>query len=69
MPKKRNYEGTRGTSDRNLRGASHAHAKTSPSSWAWLDALSRPLDSDMVEAAREQPAQQDRPDLDKLFPT
>jgi hypothetical protein len=61
MPKKRN---------RKMRGASHSRVKTSPSSsWAWLDALSAPLDPDMVEAALEQLAEQDRPDLDKLFPT
>ena len=35
--------------------------------WAWLDALVGPLDADFVEAATEQPAPQERPDLDTLF--
>lgn len=35
--------------------------------WAWLDALAGPLDADFVEAATEQAAPQDRPDLDTLF--
>ncbi|MEZ5832758.1 MAG: hypothetical protein R3D05_16410 [Dongiaceae bacterium] len=75
MPKKRNHEETRGTSGRKVRGAgSYTRAKKTrilprSESWAWLDALSGPLDPDMVEAALEQPTQQDRPDLDKLFPT
>jgi antitoxin VapB len=32
--------------------------------WAWLDALIAPLDDDFVQAAQEQPAQQERPALD-----
>jgi antitoxin VapB len=39
-----------------------------PKDWSWLDAISGPLDPDMIEAAREQPAEQERPGLDKLFP-
>jgi len=39
-----------------------------PKDWSWLDAISGPLDSDMIEAAREQPPEQERPELDKLFP-
>ena len=39
-----------------------------PKDWSWLDAISGPLDPDMIEAAREQPPEQKRPDLDKLFP-
>ncbi len=38
-----------------------------PKDWAWLDAISGPLDADMVEAAREQPAPRKRRGLDKLF--
>jgi antitoxin VapB len=38
-----------------------------PTDWAWLDALSAPLDADFQEAATEQPAAQERPDLDALF--
>jgi len=36
--------------------------------WAWLDAITGPLDPDMIAAALEQPAQQLRPGLDQLFP-
>lgn len=32
--------------------------------WAWLDALTGSLDDDFIEAASEQPAAQERPDLD-----
>lgn len=35
--------------------------------WAWLDALVGPLDADLQQAASEQPAAEDRPDLDQLF--
>ncbi len=35
--------------------------------WAWLDSITGRLDDDFVEAATEQPAQQDRPGLDDLF--
>ena len=35
--------------------------------WAWLDALSEKLDRDFIEAANEQPSQQQRPALDRLF--
>lgn len=35
--------------------------------WAWLDALAGPLDADFEQAAREQPAEQTRPELDHLF--
>ncbi|HEU4825367.1 MAG TPA: type II toxin-antitoxin system VapB family antitoxin [Dongiaceae bacterium] len=38
-----------------------------PKDWTWLDAISGPLDADMVEAARKQPAPQRRRGLDKLF--
>jgi antitoxin VapB len=32
--------------------------------WAWLDSVVGPLDDDFVQATREQPAEQDRPNLD-----
>jgi antitoxin VapB len=32
--------------------------------WAWLDALTGQLDDDFVQAASEQPAAQERPELD-----
>lgn len=35
--------------------------------WAWLDALAGPLDADFEQAAREQPAAQEREDLEHLF--
>jgi antitoxin VapB len=35
-----------------------------PQDWAWLDDLMGPLDEDLARAAIEQPAQQDRPELD-----
>ena len=38
-----------------------------PKDWAWLDALTGPVDSDFREAASEQPGPQERPVLDKLF--
>jgi antitoxin VapB len=35
--------------------------------WAWLDNLPGKFDDDCIEAANEQPDQQERPALDKLF--
>ncbi|HXW24440.1 MAG TPA: type II toxin-antitoxin system VapB family antitoxin [Xanthobacteraceae bacterium] len=35
--------------------------------WTWLDAIVGKLDEDFVRAANEQPRQQERPALDKLF--
>jgi antitoxin VapB len=35
--------------------------------WAWLDAIVGELDADFVAAVNEQPGQQERPELDKLF--
>ena len=35
--------------------------------WAWLDALAGPVDEDFKQAAAEQPAQQERPELGRLF--
>jgi antitoxin VapB len=37
--------------------------------WAWLDALQGKLDDDFIEAALEDPGEQQRPELDKLFPS
>ena len=39
-----------------------------PSDWAWLDALSGKFDDDFIAAVNEPVEQQERPDLDKLFP-
>jgi antitoxin VapB len=36
--------------------------------WEWLDAIVGQLDEDFVEAANEQPSEQERPALDRLFP-
>jgi antitoxin VapB len=38
-----------------------------PADWAWLDALSGPLDADFVEAAEAQPPMQERAALDEAF--
>lgn len=35
--------------------------------WAWLDAITGKLDKDFASGASEQPEQQARPALDKLF--
>jgi len=35
-----------------------------PENWAWLDALTGPLDDDFAKAAGEKPVPQERPDLD-----
>ena len=35
--------------------------------WAWLDSIVGKLDEDFVRAVEEQPEQQQRPALDKLF--
>jgi antitoxin VapB len=36
--------------------------------WTWLDALVGPVDEDFARAVNEQPNQQQRPELDELFP-
>ena len=38
-----------------------------PRDWAWLDALSGKLDADARAGALEEPADQHRPGIDKLF--
>jgi antitoxin VapB len=35
--------------------------------WSWLDAVAGKLDDDFVQAANEQPEQQERPALDASF--
>jgi antitoxin VapB len=35
--------------------------------WQWLDAIAEKLDDDFVQAVKEQPGQQDRPELEKFF--
>jgi antitoxin VapB len=35
--------------------------------WAWLDSIVGKLDEDFVQAANEEPEQQERSALDKLF--
>ena len=35
--------------------------------WQWLDAIAEKLDDDFVQAIKEQPGQQVRPALEKLF--
>jgi antitoxin VapB len=36
--------------------------------WEWLDHLPGKFDDDFIEAVNEPPGQQERPELDKLFP-
>jgi antitoxin VapB len=36
--------------------------------WAWLDALVGKLDDDVIAAVNEPVPEQERPELDKLFP-
>ena len=36
--------------------------------WDWLDKITGKLDEDFVRAVEEPVAQQERPELDKLFP-
>ena len=36
--------------------------------WAWLDALPGKFDEDFIQAVNEDPGQQERPELDELFP-
>ncbi|HEY9788561.1 MAG TPA: type II toxin-antitoxin system VapB family antitoxin [Candidatus Obscuribacterales bacterium] len=38
-----------------------------PDDWAWLDEITGMLDSDFIDAVLEQPEQQERPKLDRLF--
>jgi antitoxin VapB len=35
--------------------------------WSWLEAIAGQLDEDFVHAVEEQPEEQERPALDKLF--
>ena len=35
--------------------------------WDWLDALVGKLDKDFVDAVREQPKAQERPEIDEFF--
>jgi antitoxin VapB len=35
--------------------------------WSWLDAIVSELDHDFVEAVKEQPEPQQRPELDEFF--
>ena len=35
--------------------------------WSWLDAIVGQLDDEFVKAVKEQPEQQERPELDEFF--
>jgi antitoxin VapB len=35
--------------------------------WNWLDTIAGHLDQDLIQATEEEPSQQERPALDKLF--
>jgi hypothetical protein len=76
MPKQRNHgrvketAGAKGRTAANARRrAGQTHDCPTPKDWAWLDAISGSLDADMIEAALDQPPQQDRPNLETLFPS
>jgi len=75
MPKQRNRGRVKETGGAKRWTATNARRRGDtrngpmPKDWAWLDAISGPFDADMIEAALEQPVQQDRPDLEKLFPS
>ncbi len=36
--------------------------------WAWLDELPGKFDENFIQAVNEDPGQQERPELDELFP-
>jgi antitoxin VapB len=38
-----------------------------PETWAWLDAITGPLDNDFAEAAQEQPRPEEQAERDELF--
>ncbi|HRN83052.1 MULTISPECIES: AbrB family transcriptional regulator [Nitrosomonas] len=38
-----------------------------PTDWAWLDALSAPIDADFKQTSEEQDVLQEHPELDDLF--
>jgi antitoxin VapB len=35
--------------------------------WSWLDAFPGKFDEDFIQAVNEQPGEQERPELEKLF--
>ncbi len=38
-----------------------------PADWSWLDAIAGTMSEDFMKKGREQPAMQERPDLDEIF--
>lgn len=38
-----------------------------PGTWAWLDAIERPVDEDFLRAASEKPEEQRREELEDLY--
>ena len=64
LPKEYRFEGEQA---RIRRHGSAVILEPLPNDWSWLDTVSGPLDPDMIDAAREQPPQQERRGLDKLF--
>lgn len=64
LPKEFRFEGTE------VRIRRHGAAvilEPVPTDWAWLDSLTGSVDADFQQAAIEQPAPQERPELDRLF--
>lgn len=64
LPKEFRFEGTE------VRVRRHGRAvilEPIADDWGWLDEAAGRLDDDFVQAVREQPPEQERPALDKLF--
>lgn len=64
LPKEFRFEGTE------VRIRRHGAAvilEPVPTDWDWLDSLTGSVDADFQQAAIEQPAPQERPELDRLF--
>jgi antitoxin VapB len=64
LPKKFRFEGNE------VRIRRHGNAvilEPVTEDWSWLDKLIGKHDRDFIEAVEEQPQQQDRPGLDRLF--
>jgi antitoxin VapB len=65
LPKEYRFEGTE---VRIRRQGSAVILEPIPTDWRWLDELiSSGLDSDFIEAVEEQPEDQERPGLERLF--
>ena len=64
LPKEFRFEG------KEVRIRRHSNAvilEPAPDDWVWLDALVGQVDDDFASAAKEQPSDQQRPEIDRLF--